>query len=65
MFTAERKLQICVIPSCITGDELIIVDARRQMHRSLLNYCISFGMCLTFSLTPKGPNINSCVCILT
>lgn len=64
MFIVEKKNQTCVIPSCITGDELIIVDARRQMHRSLLGYCIYLGMCLTFSLTPKGPNINSCVCIL-
>lgn len=59
MFIVEKKIQICVTPHCITGDELIIVDTRRQMHRSLLDYCIYFGMCLTFSLTPKGSNINS------
>lgn len=52
MFMIDNKIETWVIRSWVTDDELVIVEARAQVHRDLLHHGIYLGMHLKFSLTP-------------
>lgn len=62
----RETIQICVIQSWVTGDDLIIAETRRQMHGTLLHYVFALGCVWNFPQLhfPKEPNIHSCVCVL-